>query len=98
MQKEEELLVAIHANRWNSTRRVANIVPNGTCTCGASEETPGNVFWQCQRFTKQRKNLTKRLLERWNTLPLKMGKIPIDMDPSDVNKLGAFINAAKIRM
>jgi hypothetical protein len=73
-------------------------VPNGTCTCGASEETPDHVFWQCQRFTRERKNLTKGLLERWNTLPLKMDMILIDMDPSDVNILRAFINAAKIRI
>jgi hypothetical protein len=46
----------------------------------------------------QRKNLTKGVLERWNALPLKMDMILIDMDPSDVNILGAFINAAKIRI
>jgi hypothetical protein len=49
-------------------------------------------------FTRERKNLTKGLLERWNTLPLKINVILIDMDPSDVNILGAFINAAKIRI
>jgi hypothetical protein len=38
------------------------------------------------------------LLERWNALPLKMDVILIDMDPSDVNLLAAFINAAKIRI
>jgi hypothetical protein len=75
-----------------------NIVPNGICTCGTSEETPDHVFWQYQRFTQERKNLTKGLLERWNALPQKMDVILIDMDPSDVNILGAFINAAKIRI
>jgi hypothetical protein len=38
------------------------------------------------------------LLERWNTLPLKMDMILIDMDPSDVKILAAFSNAAKIRI
>jgi hypothetical protein len=73
-------------------------VPNGICTCGTSEETQDHVFWQCQRFTKERKNLTKELLERGNTLRLKMDMILIDMDPSDVNILAAFINAAKTRI
>jgi hypothetical protein len=73
-------------------------VPNETCTCGASEETPDHVLWQCPRFTRERKNLTKGLLESWNALPLKMDVILIDTDPSDVNILGAFSNAAKIRI
>jgi hypothetical protein len=30
------------------------------------------LFWQCQRFTKERKNFTKGLLKRWHTLPLKV--------------------------
>jgi hypothetical protein len=47
---------------------------------------------------KRKEDLTKGLLERWNTLPLKMDMILIDMDPSDVNILGAFINAAKLRI
>jgi hypothetical protein len=38
------------------------------------------------------------VLERWNTLPLKMDMILIDMDPSDVNILAAFSNAAEIRI
>jgi hypothetical protein len=51
-----------------------------------------------KRFTRERKNLTKGLLERWNTLPLKMDMILTDMDPSDINILAAFSNAAKIRI
>jgi hypothetical protein len=66
--------------------------------CGASEETPDHVFWQCQRFTRERKNLTKGLLESCNALSLKMDVILIDTNPSDVNILAAFSNAAKIRM
>jgi hypothetical protein len=54
-----------------------NIVP-----CGASEETPDHVFWQCPRFARERKNLTKGLLESWNALPLKMDVILIDTNPS----------------
>jgi hypothetical protein len=73
-------------------------VPNGTCTCGASEETPDHVLWQCQRFTRERKNLTKGLLESWNALPLKMDVILIDTDPSYVKILAAFSNAARIRI
>jgi hypothetical protein len=73
-------------------------VPSEVCTCGTSEETPDNVFWQCQRFTKERKNLTKGLLKRWNTLPLKVDMILTRMDPSDVYELGAFVNTIKIRM
>jgi hypothetical protein len=82
---------------WRSLARF-NIAPNGTCTCGASEETPDHVFWQCQRFTKERKNLTKGLLESWNALPLKMDVILIDTNPSDVKIRAAFSNAAKIRI
>jgi hypothetical protein len=48
-------------------------------------------------FTKERKNFATGLLKIWNTLPMKVDMILIDMDPSDVNILGAFINAAKIR-
>jgi hypothetical protein len=66
--------------------------------CGASEETPDHVFWQCPRFTRERRNVTKGLLERWNALPLKMDVILIDTDPSDVNILATFSNAAKIRI
>jgi hypothetical protein len=73
-------------------------VPNGICTCETSEETPDHVFRQCQKFTKERKNLTTRLLTRWNTLPLKADMILISMDPKDVYVLGAFIKAIKIRM
>jgi hypothetical protein len=73
-------------------------VPNGICTCGTSEETPDHVSWQCQRFTKEKKNLTKGLLNRWNTLPLKVDMILTSTYPSDVYVLGAFINAIKIRM
>jgi hypothetical protein len=62
-----------------------------------SEETGDHAFWQCQSFTKERKNLTKGLLKRWHTFPLKVNMILSSMDPSDVNILGAFINAAKIR-
>jgi hypothetical protein len=51
-----------------------------------------------KRFTRERKNLTKGLLERWNMLPLKMDMILIDTDPSDVNILATFSNAAKIRI
>jgi hypothetical protein len=61
-----------------------NIVPNGICTCQTAAETPDHVFWQCQRFTKERKNLTKGLLKRWNMLPLEVNKILVSMDPSDV--------------
>jgi hypothetical protein len=73
-------------------------MPNGTCTCETSEETPDHIFWQCQRFTKERKNLTNGLLKRWNMLPLKVYMILTGMDPSDVCILGAFINAIKISM
>jgi hypothetical protein len=44
------------------------------------------------------RTLPKGLLERWNTLALKMDVILIDTDPSDVNILAAFSNAAKIRI
>jgi hypothetical protein len=63
-------------------------VPNGICTCRISEEIQ-DIFWQCQRFTKERKDLTKGLLKRWNTLLL---------DPSDVYALGAVISGIKIKM
>jgi hypothetical protein len=59
---------------------------------------PNHVFWQCQRFTKGMKNLTKGLLESWNTLPLKVDMILSSKDPSDVYIIGAFIIAIKIRM
>jgi hypothetical protein len=36
-----------------------NIMPNEICTCETSEENPDHIFWQCQSFTKERKNLTK---------------------------------------
>jgi hypothetical protein len=74
------------------------VVPSGICTCKTSEEIPDNIFWQCQRFTKERKNRTKGLLKRWNTLPLKVEMILTSMDSSDVYVLRAFINAVKIRM
>jgi hypothetical protein len=73
-------------------------VPNGICTCDTSEETPDHVFWQCQRFTKERKGLIKGLLKTWNRLPLKVDMILASMDPSHVYVLGAFVNAIKIRM
>jgi hypothetical protein len=75
-----------------------NIVPDGICTCGTSEETPDHVFWQCQRFTKERKNFAKGLLKIWHMLPLEVDMILIDMNPSDVNILGPFLNATKIKM
>jgi hypothetical protein len=59
---------------------------------------PDHVFWQCQRFTKGRKNLTKGLLKRWNMLLLKVNMILTSTDPSDVYVLEAFINAIKKRM
>jgi hypothetical protein len=37
-----------------------NNVPNGICTCGTSEETIHHVFWQCQKFTKERKKERKK--------------------------------------
>lgn len=75
-----------------------NTVSNGIYTCETFGETPDHVFWQCQWFTKERKNITRGLLKRWNILPLKVDMILTSMDPSDVCILGASINASKIRM
>jgi hypothetical protein len=73
-------------------------MPNGICTCKTSEETPDHVFWQCQKFTKERQNFTKGLLKGCNRLPLKVDMILTSMDPSDVYILRLFTNAIKIRM
>jgi hypothetical protein len=55
-------------------------------------------IWQYQRFTKERKNFTKGVLKRCNTLPLKVDMIPTSMDPSEFHVLGTFINAIKTSM
>jgi hypothetical protein len=73
-------------------------LPNGICTCELSEETPDHVFWQCYRFTNERKNLTKGLLKKLVHASLKVDMILTSMDPSVVYIPGAFINAIKIRM
>jgi hypothetical protein len=75
-----------------------NTVPNRICTCKIYEETPDHDFWQCRRFTKERKNLTKGFLKRWKMPPLQVDMILTNMDPSDIYVLGAFIMAIKIRM
>jgi hypothetical protein len=66
--------------------------------CKTYEETPDHVFWQCQRFTKGRKNLAKGLLRRWNMLPLKVVLIVNNMNPTEVYVLRAFIIAIKVMM
>jgi hypothetical protein len=71
-------------------------VPNWICTCQTYEETPDHVFWQCQRFTKEGKNLAKGLLKGWSMLPLKVDMILTSMNPGDAYVLGAIIIAIKI--
>jgi hypothetical protein len=73
-------------------------VTNGICTCETSEETPNHVFWQCQKFTKERKNLTEVLIKRYNRLPLKVDMILTSMDSSDVYVLRAFVTTLKIKI
>jgi hypothetical protein len=52
--------------------------------CKTHEEIPDHVFWQCQRFTKERKNLAKGLLKRWNMLPLKVDMVVNNVNPTEV--------------
>jgi hypothetical protein len=75
-----------------------NIAPNGICACETSEETPDHVFWQRQRFTNERKNLTKGLVKRWKTLSLRVDIILSSKDQNFAYVLVTFISAIKIRM
>ena len=59
---------ADHYNLAYSVARVG-IVNNAMCDCESSEENLNHVFWQCEKYDKQRQKLVKSLLKLGHSPP-----------------------------